>query len=354
MKHLFTMTTFAVLLACASIGLRADVVGRPETASSAAMFDAASGVLSGMVSSVEQTGEVSGNWYGRSVRLAVFTATVLVDRVYKGDPLSVSAEVTYQRPTGTSCSVSKCVNLVLGEYGLFFLTISPDGYRLLDGLYSPFEISRLNSTTHRPGITGLELDLEAGLRDPNENTLLDNIDLIGGLEHVNSVSPLMDLLASSRSETVRAAVYVALLRLQNYHQLEKSLLFAESPADPSQPNFGIKDQIYDLVTVIHDPATAAILITFSHSKSKRLREAVIHALREIGGAEAVPVLVGALDDPVQMIRYDAVLGLAAIVQDWKLAPSVDTFLADQSKYINAWKSWWLETGKATYDRVPQP
>jgi len=40
--------------------------------------------------------------------------------------------------------------------------------------------------------------------------------------------------------------------------------------------------------------------------------------------------------------------LAAIVQDWKLAPSVDTFLADQSKYINAWKSWWLETGKATY------
>jgi HEAT repeat protein len=103
--------------------------------------------------------------------------------------------------------------------------------------------------------------------------------------------------------------------------------------------------VYDLISAIRDPARVPVLITFSHSQSDRLRESVIHALREIGNRTAEPVLVEALDDRVASIRYDAVLGLATVEGRWDLAPSVDTFAANEPKYVGAWKSWWLGIGK---------
>jgi HEAT repeat protein len=233
---------------------------------------------------------------------------------------------------------------------LFFLSRQGDSYQLLDPYFGVFPASRLKSGGYRPGIAGLEADLITGLRDTDTKRLLTNIELIGALGHVESVSPLLDLLANNSNKMVRGAIYATLLRLHDYGKLRESLDLVEGPAEDSA-DLATREQILDLVSEIHDPTTLQVLVGFSRSHSDRLRECVIHALRGIGAAQAVPIFVDALDDPVQMIRYDAVLGLATVVRDWSLAPSVEAFAANERKYIEAWKAWWVNSGRKTYRRA---
>jgi HEAT repeat protein len=84
----------------------------------------------------------------------------------------------------------------------------------------------------------------------------------------------------------------------------------------------------------------------AQSQADDVRESAIHALRTVRSATAIPAFVRALDDRVQFVRYDAVLGLAEVEHNWALAPSVDAFKADEQKYITAWKSWWQTNGQS--------
>lgn len=65
----------------------------------------------------------------------------------------------------------------------------------------------------------------------------------------------------------------------------------------------------------------------------------------MASSDAVPVFIRVLDDRVETIRYDAVLGLAGAEQNWDLAPSFDAFAKNESMYIAAWKAWWSKSGK---------
>jgi hypothetical protein len=347
MRYFITVVVL-LAVACAPTILHAEIVPTAGTVSLPDLFDHASVIFAGEVVSVESKGKVNSKWYGREVELEVFAATVAVDRLYKGESNGAVLRVIYHRPAGNVCTVSKCEMLTAGEYGLFFLQEQGDGYHMIEQIYEPFAVSRLKSAVHERGLARLESDLVAGLQDADENRLLTNVELIGALKHVSSVSPLLDLLSRNPSGVVRSAIYVALLRLQYIGKLRESLLFAESSTTGSPAELRIKDQIFDLVGVVHDPTAVQVLIGFAHSQSDRLRESVIQALREIASPTAVPIFVEALDDRLKLIRYDAVLGLATVERNWDIAPSVDTFSANEAKYVDAWKSWWLNSGKELY------
>src|SRR5437868_10861358 len=72
------------------------------------LFGPATVVFAGEVTSVEQTGQRNGIWYGESVQLETFIAHVSVDREYKGPTGLASTEIKFVRPPETVCSVSKC------------------------------------------------------------------------------------------------------------------------------------------------------------------------------------------------------------------------------------------------------
>jgi len=325
------------------IGSHARIVPTPGSESLQQLYEAAFLVFRGEIVSVEHDREIDGIWGGQAVRLRVFTAKAVVDRQYKG-PLDASRiEIVYRQPTGDICAVSKCETLNPGDYGLFFLAQDSEGYHMLNTYAGKFAVSRLKSEGYSAGVGGVEADLIAGLKDNDKERLVTNVELIGLLPQVRSLSPLVMLLASERDQKVQGATYVALLRLRSYSKLQMALDFAETPRQDSRTAI-YQEQICELTSEIHDPVVVPTLLSFSHSKSDRVRESVIHSLRNVGSKEALPVFIQALDDPVKWIRYDAVLGLAALERKWDLAPSVDAFSEDEEKYISAWKTWWASSG----------
>jgi len=309
------------------------------------LFSAASVVFTGEVTSVAQTGERTGVWYGEPVRLETFIAEVSVDREYKGPTNPASIAISFSRPSGTRCTVSKCETLQAGDDGLFFLKADNDGYHLLDPYVGRLPVSRLKSATAVSGIIGLESDIVAGFHDTDENRLLTNIELYGASEHASS--PLFELLLTDRSDLVHAAANAALLKLGIHSRLKDAARVVELRTDDPRELL-LQQEISSFISEIRDRAAVQVLLEFAHSRSDQLREAVVHALREMGSADAVPIFVQALDDHLDLIRYDAVLGLAAVEKNWQLAPSIDSFHEDESKYITAWKSWWLTTGRSLY------
>lgn len=325
--------------------LSSGVIPSPGSESVPQLFSVASHVLKGEVVSVAEVG-------GDSTSLRHFVASVAVDRLYEGALSSRIISIRFERPAGTQCTVSPCISLKAGEYLLFFLTTSNDRYALAHAHFGKFAVSRMNAQSAVSGMPGLELDLIAGLRDADEKRRLINIELLGAMGGTAPVSALKDVISDS-SPLVKIAAYTALLRLQEYSILADAAGLAGQFGDDPRI-LQLQDRMSLYISEIRDPKALPTLRIVARSQSDWVREAAIHALREMAAPESVPVFIAALDDPVKLIRYDAVLGLAAIEQKWELAPSVDVFERAESSYILAWKNWWLEAGALKYGAPRNP
>lgn len=249
------------------------------------------------------------------------------------------------------CAVSFCITLRTGEYSLFFVRRVGNTYQLGDLYFGRWSVSRLHSISQQAGLAGLNLDLIAGLRDTDERVLLNTVELLAGSDRLESTEPLVERLRFARPR-LQAAIYIALLRQNDYSNLAEILGSLEKPSSDGQVG-SLQDRILFYIGQIDNAATVPVLLTFATTRSDSLRESVIHALRQTASPKSVPTLVTALDDPIQIIRYDAVFGLATIEQRPNLAPSVDAFEKDPQLYIGAWKSWWLNSGRALYNSVSE-
>lgn len=333
-----------IILLC-SLWLSAGTIPDWDAISIPRIFEQANIVMKGRVESVSQIREVNEEWHGHTVKMKIFVARVSPIRIYKGRS-DTNISITYERPGGNVCAVSQCESMSVDDYDLFFLTRSGDQYQVLSDPAGRFAISDKEGESHKQGLVGLESDLFAGLEGPDEGTRLTSIELLGSMSHLSSMAPLLKLLPRGDIAT-QATVYVALLRLHEYKELKNGCLLLEEPSQDPYIQY-LQARYFDIVSEIRDENTVPTLLAFARSKSDRLREASVHALREMDTQSAVPVFVAALDDDVELIRYDAVLGLASVEKKWELAPSIDNFRSNEPKFINAWKEWWRESGKQKY------
>ena len=258
-------------------------------------------------------------------------------------PTKDIAESNKVIPEDRICAVSTCNRLDVGEFDYFFLVGREPAYELRDAYFGRFRASRLTESRERVGLDELKRDFVSGLEDPDENVRLMQAELIGSSGRKVDAEYLKRLLASSDNLT-RATIHYALLRLGDYSTLASIRGFLEATSNvPAVER--LRFLCLSQINVIRDAAAVDALVEFAKSPADDVREAAIHALRTIGSARTVSLFVQALDDKVQMIRYDAVLALAEIERNWSLAPSVDAFQADEKKYIAAWKSWWATEGR---------
>lgn len=78
------------------------------------------------------------------------------------------------------------------------------------------------------------------------------------------------------------------------------------------------------------------------------------ALRGIGSPESVPELVKRLDDNNPEVQYLAVITLWEIVRrPDEVGPGIPMFNENKAHFIESWKRWWNETGKAQYAPAPK-
>lgn len=315
------------------------------------LFASSDMVLRGEVKEIQAKRRVSGTWQSVPTILTTYTARVAADKVYKGLATSV-VSVEYVRPEERLCAVSTCIGLEVGEFDYFFLSGSGGGYELRDPYFGKFRASHRTESRESAGVEGLKRDFVSGLQDPDEHVRLMQVELVGSSGRKADAEHLKRQLASS-DDLTRATIYYALLRLGDYSTLAAMRGFLEVPSRAPAVAWP-RGLCLAEINAISDAAAVDSLVELAKSPADDVREAAIHALRTIRSARTVPLFVHALDDHVQMVRYNAVLALAEIEQNWQLAPAVDTFRANETKYISAWKLWWEREGKQKYEGRTSP
>lgn len=74
-----------------------------------------------------------------------------------------------------------------------------------------------------------------------------------------------------------------------------------------------------------------------------VRRAAVQALRGFKNPESFPVLVDALDDHDEYIRYDAMFALCiAMNAPERPCPAIPLFRSDEQKYIDRIRAWWAQ------------
>jgi HEAT repeat protein len=264
-----------------------------------------------------------------------YQVNVQVNRVLKGSVRRSPIVIKFVKPAD-GASVAR--NITPSLYGMFFLNQeSPNIYSLADrnvqavvAADGPPSSSRdlLDQVVNEVGLVLVTPDSPSG----------DQLQAILAIKSVDSpaATEALQQALQSKDASVKLEAQAGLLKRNDISvldQVQDRLL--KSPSDFSDAavlalSNGIRDGI-------RDPQAIPLLARLLTAGNLRVRRAAAHALRETHTNAAIGALSVALSDSDQMVRYDAVLGLAEIKGDFSHAPSLDTFKGDENKYLSYWR-----------------
>ena len=278
------------------------------------------------------------------------TAIVHVDRCFKGErPASELVPVLFDNilPPGGG----PYVVLRKGDYRLFFLKPEESKYVLTDDWFGQLSISRQLGNPplgNTDPMHQLEVDLKAGLNDPDHERVLDSIRMLGNMRHLQSKEELVSLL-DSQDQLVRTYVFEAMLRLHDYSVLPavEQWLTAQPQPPPSlilprDALFEMQGRLAGEISMIRDPATLPILLRLLRLPSPFARQAILQAVRAINSPQSAPSLLKMLDDPYADNAFIAMQALIELAGggaiDW--VPPLPVFRENPSYYAARCRVWW--------------
>jgi hypothetical protein len=343
---LVTLLRFATLLLMIVVSSHSMADIWPDSVQVDRLFGTAAMVVRGEVKQVIPAEKRDGEWHGVPTVLTAYVVEVQTDKIYKGNA-AATVRMAYIRPDDRLCAVSACIQLKVGDFDYLFLEVGKKGLELNDPRFGSFRASRRTESHGRTGLDALKDDFVAGLSDPDEAVRLTQVALIGDSGRKTDAEQLLRLLPRADALS-RATITYSLLRIGDSSALTSMREFLEVRSNvPAIER--LRFLSLSQINATSDPEAEDALIGLAQSPVDDVRESAIHALRTIQSAKAIPVFIRALDDRVQLVRYDAVLGLAEIEHNWALAPAVDAFKADEPRYIGAWKSWWQTSGQPQHE-----
>lgn len=282
-------------------------------------------------------------------------ATVHLDHCYKGTPPYSDISVLFD-DTLQAAGSSREVVLRPGDYRLFFLVSEGNNYKPVDDFFAVLPISHL-STERRDEAANpmflLELDLEAGLADPDQDRMLDSIRMMGNMKNLRSTAELKSLTQSS-DILVRTYAYEALVRLGDYSVLPQvDQFFATQPQAPREL-FMPRDHLLSMqsrlamqISVIKDAKVLPQLEHLLLSDNLILRSDALQAVRAINSPHSAPMFYKLLDDSDVDNRFGAMQALLTLtgggVIPW--VPTWDEFRQRPDFYAAVCKDWWDTEGR---------
>jgi len=282
------------------------------------------------------------------------TAFVHVDRCFKGElPAGGTVPVLFDNilPGGGTSGGTPFVVLQKGDYRLYFLKPEGDKYVLVDGWFGQLSISRHLATdlAEDPDpMHQLEMDLKAGLTDPNHDRVLDSIRMLGNMQHLQSKTELVSLLGSTDS-LVRTYVYEAMLRLHDYSVLPSVEQWLMAQPVPPSALFLPRDSLFQMqyrlvyeISAIRDLSTLPILHRLLRLPDPIMREEILQAVRAIKSPKSAPILLKMLNDPDPDNGFIAMQALIELAGggpiDW--VPSFEEFRNNRTYYAAVCQEWW--------------
>ena len=292
-------------------------------------------VVVGQVTGVREEGRSTISTQGRSIPARKMAATLRADRVLKGR--FSAAVVTFgflapQVPLGYQ-------GIGPTQFGLFFLRASQQGYEVLDP-YHPFIVAAPDA----PAIEGSPLDraiaevahvLNSPKAPPDERVRAAEI-----LEGVETPAATEALRKAVRAPDDHISLHAAaaLLRRKDISVLglaEKALT-----APPQNIDAGLRRKLaFALRDGVTDPEAVPALTRLLRAGDVVTRRSAAAALRHVGDDSVIRPLSLALHDGDREVRYQAVLGLAAVTGQSEWGPSLDMFVSGEQRYLDYWREW---------------
>jgi hypothetical protein len=280
-------------------------------------------------------------------------AEVRPDRCFKGRPPGSLIPVLFNGflPAGGGPAFV----LSKGDYCPFFLKPQKGKYAVSNKWFGALPISReLNSITQSAdGMYLLELDLKAGLRDPDPERVLDSIRMLGNMRHLHSTAELRRL--DSSDLLVKTYVWQALMRLNDYSVLPEVEQFFDTQPEPPTNLVLPRDRILAMqfelqreIMAIRDPSTLPYLESFaSTGHDYRLRNSGLQALRAIDSLHSAATFLKELDDLNSDNAFSAMPGLLSLagggaiewVPTWKQFEEAPQLSAARCR------EWWYAEGR---------
>jgi hypothetical protein len=272
------------------------------------------------------------------------TAFIHTDRCFKGEtPLSETVPVLFDNilPSGGTSGGTPYVILRKGDYRLYFLKPEADKYILVDRWSGQLEISRrvAEASTQDPDpMHQLEMDLKAGLTDPDRDLMMDSIRMLGNMRHLQSKAELIPFL-DSPDALVRTKAYQAMLRLHDYSVLpavEKWLVAQPVPPDavllPRDSLFHMQYDLVGEIAAIRDPAYLPTMERMLHLPKLIMRRNILDGIRAMHSPQSVPIFLDMLNDPD--LGFVAMQGLFDLGGDGPIdwVPSFDEFRDNRAYY----------------------
>jgi hypothetical protein len=273
-----------------------------------------------------------------SVRIPgrVMHATLLIDKLIKGDPQSASLSCEFFQPD----HFMGFRPIPKGQYGMFFLKSSPSNVVSVTSPHYPYIVALPDRIeTNEVGLSRVAQELAIVLNS-TKTTLEQKLSSVEAMETVKSpsVNTLLKDAFQISNEQLKLGIASALLKRGDTTLLEYAVNSLLTPSQSVDPN-----QLFRLAlsieSGIHDPDSLPQLVRLLNMKEARLRRPIAAAIRSTKSQSAIDPLSSLLEDTDPDIRYVAVIGLAEITEQHEWAPAKDEFQNNEQRYLDYWKEW---------------
>lgn len=263
-----------------------------------------------------------------------FRASLHVDQILKGGPHQGSLLIDFlipQQPIGFQ-------GVSIGQYGIFFLKNTADGWEFLEPEYPLLPAVRHSELSPAPLLDQIAVLLGQVLGSP-QATESDNIralDALGNLQTDVSKQVLRQAFNNS-SGNLRLTIAGMLIAHNDITGLAAVVSALLHPAGLPQ---NLVLNLAGALSGLKDPRAVPGLSTLAAMKNKDdVHRFAAAALRQTGSPAAIAPLSQLLDDPDLLTRYYSVVGLGEITAQDAWTPAFDEFQQNQKHYLSHWRAW---------------
>lgn len=225
------------------------------------------------------------------------------------------------------------------QIGVFFLKEDAGNVLIVTSPYYPSVVAALEAPESSIGDLNNVISEVVNVITSPRASEPDKIKAVAVLARVKApvATEALRKAADSSNQNLSICAIAALLRHNDISRLDTAESILGNASAAADPNL-FADLAFAMYYV-HNPQAIPSLSRLLNSSFLQVRRSAAAALRNTGDNAALEHLVKALYDSDKEVRYQAVMGLAEITEQYPWAPAVDLYDGDEQRYLEHWRNW---------------
>jgi hypothetical protein len=176
---------------------------------------------------------------------------------------------------------------------------------------------------------------------------------LSGLHAKQAALEIREIVDQSRDPVVRETAMETLLSLRDYSRVEESVKFLFQSGSTNLDLASLEIRLSSrMACETNAEVIGKYYLPLLQHPDPRVRERFVYAVRRVRPRVAVPQLISGLQDSDQRVRYQCLMALSEMLERTHWGASIDTFEANESKYIGLWQTWWDNSGRNEFKDMP--